>query len=222
MGNTTTGIIKCGRLYRGAQIASGQTGVDELKRLGITREVDLRCNTGQAKFESANYDASVSDSIYTRFYNTSSYSTDGYKDVRITNYQVNPVANAYFTSGYSDNFDDLKQAMKAVMRQIVNHESIYFHCTIGTDRTGTIAYFLEGLLGASEEDRLRDYDMIYYFGLTNRTRFHNNLSTSGINPRFYAMYKSYPTNADIEAFYKTHPESDDDSLIAAFRAEMIE
>ena len=83
--------------------------------------------------------------------------------------------------------------------------------------------FLEGLLGASEEDRLRDYDMTYYFGLTNRTRFHNNLSTSSINPRFYAMYKSYPTNANIEALYMTYnSESDDESLLQAFRDEMID
>ena len=224
-GNTTTGTIKYGRLYRGAQIGTNQAAINELKKLGITREVDLRKdgdnNTGHAKFEVANYDVSVNDSLFTRFVN-SSYLTDGYKDVMITNYRINPVANTYFTTAYENDFKNLKQTMKAVMRQIVNHESIFFHCSIGTDRTGTIAYFLEGLLGASEEDRLRDYDMTYYFGLTNRTRFHNTLSTSSINPRFYAMYKSYPTNADIEVFYKTFPESDDDSLLQAFRDEMIE
>ena len=236
-GVTTNGTIKYGRLYRGAQIASGTTGVNELKKLGITREIDLRQNgdgnSGQTKFETSNYDVSTSDTSYLNcrhfnnsneycFANPTTYSTDGFLDVKITNYQINPVANTYFTTAYSNNFDDLKAAMKAVMRQIVNHETVFFHCTIGTDRTGTIAYFLEGLLGVSEEDRLRDYEMTYYFGLTNRSRFHNNLSTSSINPRFYAMYKSYPTVADIEAFYKTHPQSDDDSLLAAFRQEMIE
>ena len=210
--------------------------INELKKLGITREVDLRANgdgnNGQAKFDAAYYDVSTSDTAYLNcrhynnpnaycFANPTTYQTDQYLDVKITNYQVNPVATTYFSNTYSDNFDDLKATMKAVMRQIVNHENIYFHCTIGTDRTGTLAYFLEGLLGVSEEDRLRDYDMTYYFGLTNRSRFHNNLSTSSINPRFYAMYKSYPTVSDIEAFYKTRTESDDNSLLAAFRQEMI-
>ena len=228
-GNTTTGTIKYGRLYRGAQIGTNQAAINELKKLGITREVDLRAdgdnNTGHAKFEVANYDVSVSDTAYTRCFNcaNNAYETAGYRDVKITNYRINPVANTYFTTAYPNDFADLKQAMKAVMRQIVNHESIFFHCSIGTDRTGTIAYFLEGLLGASEEDRLRDYDMTYYFGLTNRTRFHNNLSTSSINPRFYAMYKSYPTNANIEALYMTYnSESDDESLLQAFRDEMID
>ena len=109
------------------------------------------------------------------------------------------------------------------MRQVVNHEVVFFHCTIGTDRTGTMAYFLEGLLGVSNEDRLRDYEMTYFFGLTNRSRFHNNLGTSSINPRFYAMYKSYPDVSDIENFYfDNYPESDDASLLEAFRGEMIQ
>ncbi len=34
---------------------------------------------------------------------------------------------------------------------------ICFHCSIGTDRTGLIAFLLNGLLGASEEDLYRDY-----------------------------------------------------------------
>ena len=34
--------------------------------------------------------------------------------------------------------------MKYVMTSVVNGDNIYFHCTIGTDRTGTLAYFLEG------------------------------------------------------------------------------
>ena len=226
-GVTTTGTIKYGKLYRGAQNATGSTGINELKELGITREVDLRGtgdgNTSQTKFPAANYDVSTSDSLYTRFNNPNTYTTDGYKDVKTTNYIINPTSNTYFQQAHLDNFKDLKQAMKAIMRQIVNHEVVFFHCTIGTDRTGTMAYFLEGLLGASNEDRLRDYEMTYFFGLTNRSRFHNNLSTSNINPRFYAMYKSYPDVSDIEDFYlNNYSESDDASLLAAFRAEMIE
>ena len=238
-GVTTNGTIKYGRLYRGAQIASGTTGVNELKKLGITREIDLRQNgdgnSGQSRFENANYDVVTSDTAFLNchhggdinthcFANPTTYSTDGFLDVKITNYRINPTTTTYINAAYSDNFDDLKATMKAIMRQVTNqnHESVFFHCTIGTDRTGTIAYFLEGLLGVSAEDRLRDYEMTYYYGLTNRSRFHNNLSTSSINPRFYAMYKSYPDVSDIEAFYFTHPESDDASLLADFRQEMIE
>ena len=220
------GTLKYGRLYRGAAIGTDVAGVNELKKLGITREIDLRYtgdnNSNHAKFETANYDIPTSDSSYTRFYNTSSYTTDGYKDVKITNYLINPYATPYISTPHENDFKDLKDAMKAVMRRIVAGDNVYFHCTIGTDRTGTIAYFLEGLLGVSEEDRLRDYEMTYFYGLTNRTRFHYWLDGSSINPRFYSMYRSYPSNTDIYNFYKSFPESDDDTLLSSFRSAMIE
>ena len=64
--------------------------------------------------------------------------------------------------------------------------------------------------------------MTYFYGLTNRTRFHYWLDGSSINPRFYSMYRSYPSNTDIYNFYKSFPESDDDTLLASFRSAMIE
>ena len=41
---------------------------------------------------------------------------------------------------------------------------IDFHCIGGTDRTGTFAYLLEGLLGVEEEDLIRDYEMSFIAG----------------------------------------------------------
>lgn len=38
-----------------------------------------------------------------------------------------------------------------------NNYPIIFHCSIGKDRTGCLAYLLEGLLGVSEENLYRDY-----------------------------------------------------------------
>ena len=38
---------------------------------------------------------------------------------------------------------------------------VVFHCIGGTDRTGTFAYLLEGLLGVDEEDMIRDYEMSF-------------------------------------------------------------
>ena len=211
-----TGTIDYGRLYRGAQITSAQ-GVTDLTKLGITREVDLRGNNdGNQTYKMSNYDTGTSSS---------------YNDIKITNYIINPLATTYITSAHYDNYGPVKTAMRAIMEKVVfNHDSIFFHCTIGTDRTGTMAYFLEGLLGVSEEDRLRDYEMTYFFGLTNRTRFHDSVSWSGTNPRFYSMYRSYPTNADIYNYY-THeshtPDPNDpndltdDELLRRFRLELI-
>ena len=211
-----SGTIDYGRLYRGAQITS-QQGVTDLTKLGITREVDLRGdNDGIQTYKMANYDTGTSSN---------------YTNIIITNYIINPVATTYITDPHSTNYRAVKSAMRAIMEKVVfEHDSIFFHCTIGTDRTGTMAYFLEGLLGVSEEDRLRDYEMTYFFGLTNRTRFHDSVSWSGTNPRFYSMYRSYPTNQDIYNYYtyESHtPDPNDpndltdDELLRRFRLELI-
>lgn len=38
-----------------------------------------------------------------------------------------------------------------------NNYPIVFHCSIGTDRTGMVAFLVEALMGVSEEDIIRDY-----------------------------------------------------------------
>ncbi len=47
---------------------------------------------------------------------------------------------------------------------------IYYHCWGGIDRTGTIAFLLEGLLGVSEADMLLDYELSSLGGLGVRSR----------------------------------------------------
>ena len=211
-----SGTIDYGRLYRGAQITSAQ-GVTDLTKLGITREVDLRGNgDGNQTYKMSNYDTGTSSS---------------YTDIVMTNYIVNPASTPYITAAHLTEYRAVKSAMRAIMEKVVfNHDSIFFHCTIGTDRTGTMAYFLEGLLGVSEEDRLRDYEMTYFFGLTNRTRFHDTSNWSNTAPRFYSMYRSYPTNADIYNYYtyeshvvdSNNPNDlTDDELLRRFRLELI-
>ena len=211
-----SGTIDYGRLYRGAQITSAQ-GVTDLTKLGVTREIDLRGNNdGNQTYKMDNYDTGTKNS---------------YTEIAMTNYIINPAATTYITTAHLDNYRAVKSSMREVMEKVVfNNDSIFFHCTIGTDRTGTLAYFLEGLLGVSEEDRLRDYELTYFFGLTNRNRFHDSVGWSGTNPRFYSMYRSYPTNQDIYNYYtyESHtPDPNnpndltDDELLRRFRLALI-
>ena len=220
---TVSGTIKYGKLYRGAAITGGQSSITQLTKLGITREIDLRedgdGNNGQPKMNY--YDIGTKNS---------------FTDVIITNYHINPTSTQYLTTAHLDEYRKVKSALRTVMQYVVDGDSILFHCTIGSDRTGTLAYFLEGLLGVSEENRLKDYEISYFYGLTNRTRFHDYLNGSSINPRFESMYKSYPTNQAIYNYYKYEtyvpdlgdpddPDDDemtDDELLAAFRTAMID
>ena len=209
---TTTGTTKYERLYRGAQLSTSQSDADSLTKLGIDREIDLRSisegySKGQAHLSKYDID--------------NPNATNGFDDIIIQNYLINPVATSYISSVNTGNYRTFKAALKATMRSIVNDENVFFHCTIGSDRTGTMAYFLEGLLGVSEEDRVQDYELSFFFGMVNRHRFHDDLVNTSIRPRFKAMHLSYPTNADIYNWYKYEPEADDDTLLEQFRDAMI-
>ena len=60
----------------------------------------------------------------------------------------------------------------AVLRVFVDERNypIYMHCWGGADRTGTVAFILEGLCGASEADLAIDYELTSFsmFGLRTR------------------------------------------------------
>ncbi len=55
------------------------------------------------------------------------------------------------------NIDKLSTIFKLMADE--NNYPIYFHCTGGNDRTGRIAYLLNGLLGVSEENLIRDWEL---------------------------------------------------------------
>lgn len=51
-----------------------------------------------------------------------------------------------------------------------NNYPLFFHCSIGTDRTGAMAFLLESLLGVCENDIYTDY-LFSNFGLIGSPRF---------------------------------------------------
>ena len=57
--------------------------------------------------------------------------------------------------------DDGKEKIRMVFSDLANPDNypIYLHCTYGCDRTGTICYLLEALLGVSRGDCLKDYGL---------------------------------------------------------------
>ena len=61
---------------------------------------------------------------------------------------------------------------KALFREILDTRNypLVFHCIAGADRTGTVAFLLNGLLGVSMEDALKDYLATGYIdhGVTDR------------------------------------------------------
>ena len=101
------------------------------------------------------------------------------------------------------------------------HYPLVFHCSIGHDRTGTLAFLMHGLLGVSEDDILRNYEASWFWyckGTDSGVAGHY----SGID-RIRTALAAYPgaTMADrVVAYCKSIGITD--AQIAAFRAAMLE
>lgn len=132
------GAVKYGLLIRGGKLAAADRDV-LVGELGIQHDLDLRGREGGGSDDEPDMTESPlgSDVWYTR---TQQYAW----------YALTPVATwqAY---------------LRCVIDAVTHREPVYFHCTAGADRTGTLACVLEGLLGMSQSDIDKDYELTTFY-----------------------------------------------------------
>ncbi|MBR4826297.1 MAG: tyrosine-protein phosphatase [Bacteroidales bacterium] len=58
--------------------------------------------------------------------------------------------------------DKTKQCFEFVVNSLRAGKGVYFHCSLGRDRTGTLAILLLGLLGVREGDISKEYEVTYF------------------------------------------------------------
>lgn len=95
-------------------------------------------------------------------------------------------------------FLDNKEELLKVFEILSKEESypLIFHCNIGTDRTGMIAYLVNALLGVPEESLYRDY-LYSNFGNIGGTRTLKNVEGSG----YYAAVQAAEGDSLSEKTY---------------------
>lgn len=84
----------------------------------------------------------------------------------------------YGTLPYGSSFTDYgKERIREVFSDLADPDNypIYVHCTCGVDRTGTVCYLLEALLGVSRNDCLRDYGLSYRISFAEFQAFEDKL-----------------------------------------------
>ena len=52
-----------------------------------------------------------------------------------------------------------KEILLYVIEAVTHNEPVYFHCSAGADRTGTVACLLEAILGVNQSDIDKDYEL---------------------------------------------------------------
>lgn len=137
------GTVKYGLLIRGGQIAAADRAV-LVGELGVQHEIDLRGKEGR--------DPSDGDVVTESPLGSDVWFTIADKSAT---YSLVPVAT-------------WQLYLRCIINAVTHREPVYFHCTAGADRTGTLACVLEGLLGVSQSDIDKDYELTcFYSGTRN-------------------------------------------------------
>lgn len=131
--------------------------------------------------------------------------------------------HTYISVGsYSANATNIRNAVKEIMKAVVKGKNVLFHCAIGTDRTGTVAFLLEGILGVSKSNLLDEYELSSFYlykGITDRVR-----TNSRIKGLYNSLKKYGSTDQDkfINWFIATSKDKASDlKLINNYRKAMI-
>lgn len=140
------GHIAYGKLYRGAYLSSRmpESGKDIfLKDLGISVDLDLR----GIKDSEAHVRGVIDGADYLKL----------------------PVEKN-IGRGTGNTEELYQQAIRSIIGWLGEGRSVYFHCAGGADRTGSLAFLIEALLGVSESDMSKDYELTTYDGKNRRQR----------------------------------------------------
>ena len=166
------GRIRQGLIYRGSKLNSGneyfvsEAGIKTLtKEFGIASEIELR-RTSEIGGRTTSV---LGDKV--RFYSRPMEYVDVFTD------------------------EGNRVQIKSIFALLADRSNypVYLHCSIGTDRTGLIAYLVNGVCGVSEEDLWRDY-LFSNFGVVNGPRTKDNILNAYV--RTFENYRDGDTYAE--------------------------
>lgn len=191
------GTVKYGKLFRGFHLGTNQSDVDILENLGITEELNVTNSDYSGEKRISTYKKVSTNYWY-------AYKNDPNDPNELTNY------------------NEARKNVVTAMEDIINDQNIYFHCTYGTDRAGTVAYILEGLLGVQEEARNQDFELSVFAGRIDRSRYYDKKDSN--DRRYVYMHNLIPTSQDIYQWFMAGSQNttSDQQLVEAFRAKMID
>lgn len=150
--------IRYGRIYRGARLDDIQSNPSAkaiiFDDLGLSIDLDLRGLPPGSQGGSGEKNPWTSaDPIQ-------------YFNIQLWHYFV-PTASQYDYSvqvSPGASAEVYRSTLRTILGWLKAGEVVYFHCHGGSDRTGTLAFLIEALMGVSENDLSKDYEVTYYSG----------------------------------------------------------
>lgn len=195
--NADGSFVNYGKIYRGNQLNGyGNWGNNKLTENGlktfkddlkIKTEIDLRTQDKDDANQTVNFvDASLpyykyTIGQYTDILEPSVWNAlphDGNTPVDSTENKNDARRLAYATGNAVRNENAMRRSLKGIFEVLADERNypVYIHCNAGADRTGTVAFLINGLLGVSEADLIRDYELTSFSsvsGLRYRSEIKN-------------------------------------------------
>lgn len=76
-------------------------------------------------------------------------------------------------TGTGETSELYQKAIRQIIAWLGEGKPVYFHCAGGADRTGTLAFLIEALLGVSESDMAKEYELTSFDGNGHQSRLRN-------------------------------------------------
>ena len=127
--------VKYRMVYRGGRPEKiNSSGLKEAKLEGIMAELDLR-----------GHEDVLSETAF-------SYGADF----------CSPVIEEGYTQMLRDDKEKTRQVVQFIFDSVKDNKPVYFHCSLGRDRTGTTALLILGILGVDEGDISKEYELTQF------------------------------------------------------------
>ena len=195
--NADGSFVNYGKIYRGNQLNGyGNWGNNKLTENGlktfkddlkIKTEIDLRTQDKDDANQTVNFvDASLpyykyTIGQYTDILEPSVWNAlphDGNTPVDSMENKNDARRLSYATGNAVRNENAMRRSLKGIFEVLADERNypVYIHCNAGADRTGTVAFLINGFLGVSEADLIRDYELTSFSsvsGLRYRSEIKN-------------------------------------------------